>query len=141
MEPTSISLIANLPFEVAQSCIEFHVLDAVLDPAVCHPLGIHLGLEQRLLLCKKKQHYYVTLTSHKPPPTSHSLIQRDFSKQLRFIALAFIATPVPLAESSLQGSRSPERFRGTRGGQRVERGRRAVKCLNVASFPHFNWAI
>lgn len=30
---------------------------------------------------------------------------------------------------------------GSAGGQEVERGHSAVKCLNVASFPFFNWAI
>lgn len=128
MEPTSISLIANLPFEVAQSCIELLVSDAVLDPALC--LGDPLGAKAAATTVHKqrtsdemikKQQRCVTLTSHKPPPTLHILTQRDFSEPPVSSPSLSIATPVPLTESSMQGSGSLERFRecarGPEGGE------------------------
>lgn len=154
MEPTSISLIANLPFEVAASCIESLVLHTVLDPAICRASeGISLVPEPWLLLPSRTvQKLGMQDEAIKNDATSLVLASRKHHHLLYCIFHLKATTlshppprfhrgpPSPLTECSMQGSQSLERFRESRGPEGRE-GHNAVKCLNVASFPHFNWAI
>lgn len=134
-----------------QRCTDSPVLHAVCDPCLYafSPTGDHLSARAasttpREQHCARIRHARwnsindamslgLSIASHIAYFTRKQLLRAT-----RFFALPATPIPphrVPYARKSYSG--------GLKEHKRLEgrEGRSSVKCLNVASFPHFNWAI
>lgn len=148
MEPTSISLIADLAFEVAHSCIESLSLALCSRPCYMpgHPSPILSVLERwlvhlkRVRLLKKiyarstQKRRYISCLSQTSAPRVPQCLYR--LKAILSRRSASSATSLALVVCSMQGSRSPESWR-QRGGPEGGEGAQCCKvpqCRFISPF-------
>lgn len=150
VKPVSIAMIASLPFEVA----DMHWLPCLaccLWPCLYSfsPTGDHLSARAasttpREQHCARIRHArWNSINDAMSLGLSIASHIAYFTRKQLFRATRFFALPatpipphrVPYARKSYSG--------GLKEHKRLEgrEGHSSVKCLNVASFPHFNWAI